>query len=166
MPSSVTIGNRIRVSVTVRSSVPIGIPNGATTSGANHAERGDPAEPEQEDPEQARGDRPCTATLSLDEQLAEHGHERRREGHVGDKRANQVRNLEGDRERVDVARDAEVVPSDDLADEPENTREAGGDAEDRRRVREAASLAERVRPGRRSRLDRLLSHEPITRRTG
>ncbi len=98
MPSSVTIGNRIRVSVTVRSSVPIGIPNGATTSGARIMQSAViPPEAEQEDPEQARGDRPCTATLSLDEQLAEHGHERRREGHVGDERANQVRNLEGDR---------------------------------------------------------------------
>ena len=58
--------------------------------------------------------------FSLLEQLAEDGHERRRERRVGDERADEVRDLEGDREGVDRPAGAEVVRGDDLADEAEH----------------------------------------------
>ena len=45
----------------------------------------------------------------------------------------EVRHLEGDREGVDLAGRSEVVRGDDLADEAEDAREAGGEREDRRR---------------------------------
>ena len=60
------------------------------------------------------------------------------ERRVGHERAHEVRHLERDREGVDLALDAEVAARDDLADEAEDAREAGRDAEDRRRGREVA----------------------------
>src|SRR5512132_3732412 len=100
----------------------------------NHDEqRGEPAEPEQDEPEQARRNTPRTLPLALHEQLAEDRDERRREGSVCDERAHRVRNQEGDLERVDRADGPEVVARDDLADEPGDPRQPGGEREDRRR---------------------------------
>ena len=62
-------------------------------------ERGERAEAEQHQPEDARRDPPCPPAITLLEQLAEHGHERRRKRRVRDERPKQVRDLEGDRER-------------------------------------------------------------------
>ena len=66
------------------------------------------------------------------------GHEGGRERGVGDERADQVRDLERDRERVDRAGGAEEVGRDHLAHEPEHAREAGRDPEDRGRDGEPA----------------------------
>ena len=77
--------------------------------------------------------------FALLQQLAEDGDERRRERRVGDEGADQVRHLERDREGVDLPGGAEVVGGDDLADEPEDPGEPGGEREDRRRPREPAA---------------------------
>ena len=71
---------------------------------------------------------------------------------VGHERANEVRDLERDREGVDRALDAEVAPDDDLADEPEDPGGARGDGEDGGRAGEAARRwrAPVARPGRRA----------------
>jgi hypothetical protein len=58
--------------------------------------------------------------FALLDQLAEHGHERRRERRVRDERADEIRDLEGDREGVDQPAGAEVVGGDHLPDEPED----------------------------------------------
>src|SRR6266542_3306662 len=71
--------------------------------------------------------------LAFDEQLAEDRNERRGERRVGDEGAHRVRDQGRDLERVDRADGAEVVAGDDLADEPEDPREPGGEREDRRR---------------------------------
>ena len=94
------------------------------------------AQPEQHEPEEARRDAPCALPLALDQELAEDGDERRRQRSVGDERAHGVRDQERDLERVDRADGAEVVARDDLADEAEDAREAGGEREDRRRPRQ------------------------------
>ena len=52
--------------------------------------------------------------------------------------ADEVRHLEGDREGVDRPLDAEVAADDDLAEEPEDAREAGREREERRRPGQAA----------------------------
>ena len=96
-------------------------------------------EAEQQQPEDGRRDAPRARLLPLLQQLAEDGDERRRERRVGDERPHEVRHLEGDREGVDLALDAEVAARDDLADEAEDARQPGRDAEDRRRGREVAA---------------------------
>ena len=63
------------------------------------------AEAEQHQPEERRGDAPGALALALLEQVAEDRDERRRERGVRDERADQVRDLERDRERVDRARE-------------------------------------------------------------
>ena len=78
------------------------------------------AEPEKDEPEERRGDAPRPRALPLLEKLTENRHERRRKSRVGDERADGVRDQKGDLERVDRAADAEVVPGDDLPDEPED----------------------------------------------
>ena len=103
-----------------------------------------PPTTEQEEPEDGRRDAPGARLLPLLEQLAEDGHERGRERGVRDERADEVRDLEGDREGVDRAARAEVVRGDDLADEPEHPREPGRGREDRRRPREPPSLGSLV----------------------
>jgi hypothetical protein len=97
------------------------------------AERGQPAKAEQDQPEKARRDSPRPLALALLEQLAEHGHERRGNRGVREQRADEVRDLEGDRERVDPAARPEVVGGDDLADEAEHAGEPRCEREDRRR---------------------------------
>ena len=97
-------------------------------------------QPEQHQVEEARRDAPGPPALALLEQVAEDGDERGREGGVGDERADQVRDLERDRERVDRAGGAEEVGGDHLAHEPEHAREAGRDPEDRGRDREPAAV--------------------------
>src|SRR5262249_59667820 len=73
-----------------------------------------------------------------------HGYERRRDGRVGKQRADEVRDLERDREGVDPSGGAEVVGGNDLADEPEDSREAGCEREDRRRPSQSAARASPV----------------------
>ena len=85
---------------------------------------------EQHEPEERRGYAP-RALLVLLEQLREDRDERRRECRVRDERADEVRELVGNRERVDPAAGAEVVRRDDLAHEPEDAREPGRGREDR-----------------------------------
>ncbi len=67
-------------------------------------ERGDAAEDEQRQPEERRGDTPGALLLAPLEQLAEDRDEGARERRVGDERADEVRNLDRDREGVDRAR--------------------------------------------------------------
>ena len=111
---------------------PPGSPKGAITSGASRMKIAVSAvEAEQHQPEEARGDAPGALALALLEQLAEDGHERRRERGVRDERADEVRDLERDRERVDLPGGAEVVGGDDLAHEAEDAGEACGEREDR-----------------------------------
>src|SRR5581483_12443362 len=98
---------------------------------------GAPAQAEQREPEEARRHPPRPFALALDEQVAEDRDERGGEGGVRDERPDRVRDQEGDLERVDRPDGAEVVARDDLADEPEDPREAGGEREDRRRAGEA-----------------------------
>ena len=70
---------------------------------------------------------PGTSPALLFEQLAEDRNESRRKRRVGDERPHQVRYLEGDRERVDLAASAEVVGGDDLAQQAQKPREPGGE---------------------------------------
>jgi hypothetical protein len=100
-------------------------------------ERGDRAQAEQQKPEEGRRDAPGALALAFLEQLAEDRDERGRERSVRDERADEVRHLEGDRERVDLPSGAEVVRGHDLADEAEDARDAGGDREDRSRPGES-----------------------------
>ncbi len=65
------------------------------------------------------------------EQLGEDGHERARERGVGDERADQVRDLEGEREARRGAAGAVVGGGDDLAGEAGDPREPGEHREDR-----------------------------------
>ena len=67
------------------------------------------------------------------------GHERRRQRRVGEQVADEVRDLEGDRERRETAAGAEEARGDDFAHQPRDPREAGGDREDRRVASHAAS---------------------------
>ena len=99
------------------------------------------AQAEEEEPEQRRGDAPRPSAVALLEQLAEHRHERAGEGGVRDEDADQVRDLERDRERVDRAPRAEVVARDHLADQPEDARDPRRDGEDRRRPRQTPARA-------------------------
>src|SRR5581483_6886645 len=97
------------------------------------------AEPEQREPEQARGDPPRAPALAPLEQVAEDGDERGGEGGVGDERAHRVREEERELEGVHRALHAEGVLRDDLAHEPEHAREPRREREDRGRPREPAS---------------------------
>ena len=101
-----------------------------------HEQRRQRRQAEQHQPEQARCDTPRPFSLPLLEQLAEDRDERRRERGVGNERADEVRHLERDGERVDPSGRAEVVGGDDLAHEPEHAREPGRRGEDRARDRE------------------------------
>ncbi len=107
----------------------------------DHEERRQGAEAEQRQPEEARGDPPGALALPSLEQVAEDGDEGRREGGVGDERADGVRDEEGDLECVDGALHAEVVLGHHLADEAEHARDTGGERDDRGRPREPAAPA-------------------------
>ena len=89
-------------------------------------------QPEQHQPDEGRRDAPG-ALLVRAKEIDEDGHERGRERRVRDERANEVRQLVGDREGVDLAGCAEVVRGDHLAHEPEQAGEPGRRREDRRR---------------------------------
>ena len=102
---------------------------------------GEAAEDEQRQPEEGRGDAPCSFPLPLLQQLAEHGDERARERRVGDESAHEIRDLDRDRERVDEPGDAEEVGADHLADEPEDARDRGREREDGGRPGESAAVA-------------------------
>ena len=98
-----------------------------------------PPRPSRKSQNRVDATRQARRLLALLEQLGEDRDERRRERRVGDERPEQVRNLERDREGVDLARGAEVVGRDDLADEAEHAREARGGGKQRRRPREPAA---------------------------
>ena len=108
-------------------------------------ERRQPAEAEEEEVEDARRDAPRPDTVAPLEQLAEDRDEGRGERLVCDERADQVRNLEGNREDVDVARDSEVPPDDDLPEEPEDPRPCCRQREDGGRAGEATPVSRLLR---------------------
>ena len=108
-------------------------------------ERRQPTEAEEEEVEDARGDAPRPDTVAPLEQLAEDRDEGRRERLVCDERADQVRNLEGNREDVDVARDSEIPPDDDLPEEPEDPRPCCRQREDGGRAGEATPVSRLLR---------------------
>ena len=83
--------------------------------GEDHEQRGERAEDQQDQEEQARGDPEGLVALAALEQLGEHRHEGALEGRVGHERADEVRHLEGDRERRHGAADPEVPGGHDLA---------------------------------------------------
>ena len=107
------------------------------------------------------------------EQLGEDGHEGRAQGGVGEQRAHDVGQLEGDREGAEGARGGEVARRDDLAHQPRDAREPGEDREDRRvarrrppRRRGALRARQGPRPGRaRSRSVRRTRGADATRRS-
>ena len=104
-------------------------------------DRREPAEDEEHEPEDRRRDPPGALAVALLDQVAEDRDERARERGIGEQGANEVRDLERDRERVDLAVDAEVVGRDHLAHEAEDPGEAGRDREDQGRAGEPAVLA-------------------------
>src|SRR6187397_2492763 len=107
-PSRITIGKRTRERPTARSKSPPGVPNSSTISGAastNIAVR----------PVVKRR----TSQKIVD--ATRHAGERR----IRDERADEVRDLERDRERVDPACGTERVRGDHFAEEPEHARERG-----------------------------------------
>ena len=87
-------------------------------------------EREQDQPGQRGGELDRLAPALVLEQLREDRDERARERGVGDERADQVRDLEGQRERRGRAGRAEVRAGDDLADQTRDAAEPGEDAED------------------------------------
>jgi hypothetical protein len=89
------------------------------------------AERDEQQPGERRRDVERLAPAPLLEQLAENGHEGGGERGVRDQRPDQVRHLEGERERRHRARGAEIAASDDLACQPGDAREAREDGEDR-----------------------------------
>ena len=148
--SSTTIGNISRARFTV-SSASAGL---SSKPGANRLISGSAnrmksavtaAEHQADQEEEARRDAEGLLALPLLEQLAEHRHERALERRVGEQRAHEVRHLEGDRERRHRGRDAEVVRRDDLADQPEQARQAGREDEEGGVAREAARVPGAVR---------------------
>jgi len=107
--------------------------------GEQDEERGQPGEHQQHQPEEAGGDPPGPLPVPALEQLGEDGDESSGQREIRDEGPEQVRNLERDRERVDLPADPEVVGGDHLADEPHHARDAGGEREDRRRPCEPAA---------------------------
>ena len=124
----------------------------------DHSER---AERDQDHPEQRRGDAERLALAALAEQLGEDRHERGRQRRLREQVAEQVRDLGGERERRRRGRCGEVRGLDDLAPEPGDPGERGGEREDRRvdgdpparRRRCAGSLGRCARPVGRCRRD-------------
>ncbi len=96
----------------------------------------EPAEREEHEPEDRRGDAPSSLPLALLEQVAEDGNERSGESSVGEERPYEVRDLEGDGEGVDLPVDPEVVRGDHLADETEHPGDTRGQREEKRRAGE------------------------------
>ncbi len=126
-----------------------------------HAERCHGGQAEEQQPEDRRCDTPGACLLALLEQLGEDRHERGCQRRVCDERADEVRDLERDRERVDLALDAEVAARDDLAHEAGEPRQAGGDAEDGCGRRQAAPGG-RFELGGGLRFGRPVAHRPTT----
>ncbi len=104
-------------------------------------ERGHRAEAEERQPEERRGDTPRALLLASLEELAEDRDEGSGERRVGDQGADKVRNLDRDREGVDLPRDAEVVGADHLPHQPEGPGDSGSKREDGRRARDAPVVA-------------------------
>ena len=109
-----------------------------------------PPSPSRSSQKSVEATRQARGAVAFLQQIAEDGHERAREGCVGDQGADEVRDLERDRESVDLPAAAEVVGGDALADETGDAREPGGDREDRverasRRCAAARSLRLRRR---------------------
>src|SRR4029453_8229235 len=98
-------------------------------------------EGKQYEPEEARGDAPGALLVAAFEQLGEDGDESGRQGKIRHECPEQVGNLEGDGERVDLPGRAEVVRGDDLANEAEYAGEGSGEREDRRAPWEPAAGA-------------------------
>src|SRR5439155_203886 len=107
--------------------------------GEQDEERCQAGQHEQHEPEETRGDAPGALPVTPLEQLGEDRDECSGQGEVRDESPEQVRDLERDRERVDLPADSEVVGGDHLADEPHHARDTGGEREDRRRPCEPAA---------------------------
>src|SRR5436305_1945487 len=80
-----------------------------TRPGDEDEDRRERGGPEQHEPEERRRHAPCALAMALLQQLAEDGDERGRERRVRQECPDEVRQLERDRERVDLAGGAEVV---------------------------------------------------------
>ena len=104
--------------------------------------------PRKQEPEERRGDAPRARAVALLEQLAEHRHERAGEGRVGDERADQVRDLERDRERVDRAPRRRSSSAATISRTSPRTREMP--RRDARRSPRDRGGGETARPGRRA----------------
>ena len=135
-PSRIRIGNRICESVTVRSSSSPSNPG--AKSGSRPARRGRRAPVIAPSTSATmkisfEASRKASRLLALLELLEEDRDERGLDRRVGEQAADEVRDLEGDRERRHRALDPEVARGDDLADQAGDPRERRGDREERRR---------------------------------
>ncbi len=98
---------------------------------AEDEQRGDRAERGEHHEQQRRGEARGLALATVLQQLGEDRHERSRERRVGEQAADEVRDLEGDREGRERTGGAEVARRDHLAHEPGDAGQSGGDREDR-----------------------------------
>ena len=122
--------------------VPAGIPERPHEERREQDEdRGQAAEDQESQPEERRGDAPRALALTTLEQLAEDRDERARQRGIGDERTDEIRDLDRDRERVDLPADAEEVRGDHLSYEAEDTRDGRRDREHRRRSSDPTTMA-------------------------
>jgi len=140
IPSRTTIGKRTRESPIASWRSPPGLPKGAITSGAMTMKNAVRApSPSSISQKRLEATRQARFRSPFSRSSLKTGTNRRGERGVCDERADEVRHLEGDRECVDLPGGAEVVRGDDLANEPENPGDAGGEREDRRRPRQPSA---------------------------
>ena len=85
---------------------------------SEHEDRRQPRREEEDEPEDRRCDPPRPRALTLLEELAENGDEGAGKRRIRDERADEVRDLERDRERVDPPGSAERIRGDHLTEEP------------------------------------------------
>ena len=132
--------------VTVRSRIsPLkpGAKIGITTGGEEDEEGGDDAQHHRHQQQQGRGEPERVLVVLLADQFGEDRDEGRLQGGVGEEGADQVRDLEGDREGRHRAADAVVAGGDDFAAEAGDPRGGGGDREEGGGAGDPARLAPR-----------------------
>ena len=135
-PSRITIGNSTCDRPTASASS-AGVNSSPVKSGISHGairmkrER-DQRQPDQQQPGERARELIGLALLLVLQQLAEDRDEGAGERRVGHQRADQVRDLEGERERRRGAAGAEIAGGDDLADQPRDARQTRRDREDQR----------------------------------
>ena len=113
------------------------------TGASEDEERGDRAEHEGDEQQQGRGEAERLAVVLLLQLLGEDRDEGGLQRGVGEEGADQVGDLEGDREGRHRPVDAVVAGGDDLADEAGDARGRGGDREERGRAGDPPGLAAR-----------------------